>query len=94
MAPEDPAVEQRASDTEEGDEDRLAQFGYKQELKRDWGLAHNFGVSFSIIVSAGIIMAASRWIVRWRCRLTATTERHHRHHHSLFVWFDHGWTSR
>ncbi|KAI1196948.1 amino acid/polyamine transporter I [Nemania serpens] len=31
------------------DEDRLAQFGYKQELKRDWGLAHNFGVSFSII---------------------------------------------
>ncbi|KAI1823370.1 amino acid/polyamine transporter I [Xylaria intraflava] len=31
------------------DEERLAQFGYKQELKRDWGLAHNFGVSFSII---------------------------------------------
>ncbi|CCC13422.1 unnamed protein product [Sordaria macrospora k-hell] len=31
------------------DEDRLAQFGYKQELNRDWGLAHNFGVSFSII---------------------------------------------
>ncbi|KAI1811422.1 amino acid/polyamine transporter I [Poronia punctata] len=31
------------------DENRLAQFGYKQELKRDWGLAHNFGVSFSII---------------------------------------------
>jgi len=51
MSLEDPAVERRASDTEEGDEDRLAQFGYKQELKRDWGLAHNFGVSFSIIVS-------------------------------------------
>jgi len=33
------------------DENRLAQFGYKQELKRDWGVAHNFGVSFSIIVS-------------------------------------------
>lgn len=32
------------------DENRLAQFGYKQELKRDWGLTHNFGVSFSIIV--------------------------------------------
>lgn len=31
------------------DEDRLAQFGYEQELRRDWGLAHNFGVSFSII---------------------------------------------
>lgn len=51
MALEDPPVERRPSDTEEGDEDRLAQFGYKQELKRDWGLAHNFGVSFSIIVS-------------------------------------------
>lgn len=34
---------------DEVDEDRLATFGYKQELRRDWGLAHNFGVSFSII---------------------------------------------
>jgi hypothetical protein len=24
--------------------------GYKQELKRDWSMLHNFGVSFSIIV--------------------------------------------
>ena len=31
------------------DEDRLAQLGYKQELKRNWSLLHNFGVSFSII---------------------------------------------
>ncbi|RAO71161.1 uncharacterized protein BHQ10_007173 [Talaromyces amestolkiae] len=31
------------------DESRLAQLGYKQELKRDWKLMHNFGVSFSII---------------------------------------------
>jgi len=37
MGAEDPAVEQRMSDTDERDEDRLAQFGYKQELKRDWG---------------------------------------------------------
>ncbi|KAI0454947.1 amino acid/polyamine transporter I [Xylaria acuta] len=43
-------IERQASNTAEAqDEDRLAQFGYKQELKRDWGLAHNFGVSFSII---------------------------------------------
>lgn len=50
--PEEPAVERRTSNSdEERDENRLAQFGYKQELKRDWGLAHNFGVSFSIIVS-------------------------------------------
>ena len=94
MASEDPAIEQRSSDKEEGDEDRLAQFGYKQELKRDWGLAHNFGVSFSIIVSAATSMAASRWVIGSGCQLTATTECHHRHHDSLFVWFDHGWTSR
>ncbi|KAI0967129.1 amino acid/polyamine transporter I [Xylaria arbuscula] len=43
-------IERQASNTVEvQDENRLAQFGYEQELKRDWGLAHNFGVSFSII---------------------------------------------
>ncbi|KAH9208777.1 amino acid/polyamine transporter I [Leptodontidium sp. 2 PMI_412] len=31
------------------DEAVLAALGYKQELRRDWGLAHNFGISFSII---------------------------------------------
>lgn len=47
----EPALERgHPSNTiQEHDEDRLAQFGYKQELRRDWGLAHNFGVSFSII---------------------------------------------
>lgn len=46
----EPEIERQTSNTAEAqDEDRLAQFGYKQELKRDWGLAHNFGVSFSII---------------------------------------------
>lgn len=39
----------RSNRVQEHDEDRLAQFGYKQELCRDWGRAHNFGVSFSII---------------------------------------------
>ena len=37
--------------TREQDEVRLAELGYKQELMRDWSLIHNFGVSFSIIVS-------------------------------------------
>ena len=37
--------------TQERDEDKLAEIGYKQELKRNWSLLHNFGVSFSIIVS-------------------------------------------
>jgi amino acid transporter len=31
------------------DETRLRELGYKQELKRDWSMLHNFGVSFSII---------------------------------------------
>ena len=38
------------------DEDRLAQLGYKQELRRDWSMLHNFGVSFSIIVSTGHLL--------------------------------------
>ena len=37
------------------DEDRLAELGYKQELRRDWSLIHNFGVSFSIIVGGALI---------------------------------------
>lgn len=32
------------------DEYKLAELGYKQDLKRDWSMLHNFGVSFSIIV--------------------------------------------
>ena len=32
------------------DEHRLAELGYRQDLKRDWSLLQNFGVSFSIIV--------------------------------------------
>ncbi|WPH04208.1 Hypothetical protein R9X50_00709700 [Acrodontium crateriforme] len=40
----------RSSHVYEGkDESVLAEQGYKQELKRDWSLIHNFGVSFSII---------------------------------------------
>ncbi|KAF8850395.1 amino acid transporter [Acephala macrosclerotiorum] len=37
------------STVEERDEELLAELGYKQELRRDWGLMHNFGISFSII---------------------------------------------
>lgn len=40
------------------DEDRLAELGYKQELRRDWSMLHNFGVSFSIIVSCRISFAS------------------------------------
>ena len=41
------------------DEDRLAELGYKQELNRNWGLLHNFGISFSIIVSGLVVMLES-----------------------------------
>ena len=40
----------RAMRSQSRDEGRLAELGYKQELKREWTLLHNFGVSFSIIV--------------------------------------------
>jgi hypothetical protein len=40
----------RMSRHQSTDEGRLAELGYKQELKRDWSMLHNFGVSFSIIV--------------------------------------------
>jgi len=43
---------ERADDpdrAETKDEGTLAEQGYKQELRRDWSLIHNFGVSFSII---------------------------------------------
>ncbi|RDL38936.1 Uncharacterized protein BP5553_03276 [Venustampulla echinocandica] len=43
------ALERRHSTVNENDEEVLAEFGYKQELRRDWGLMHNFGISFSII---------------------------------------------
>lgn len=41
----------RAGEGETRDEGRLADLGYKQELQREWSVIHNFGVSFSIIVS-------------------------------------------
>jgi hypothetical protein len=47
----DQELGRRRSTVEEQDEEELAEFGYKQELRRDWGLMHNFGISFSIIVS-------------------------------------------
>lgn len=39
------------TDSSDQDEGILAEQGYAQELQRDWSVLHNFGVSFSIIVS-------------------------------------------
>lgn len=59
MADTENALGRRQSTVEERDEEELAEFGYKQELRRDWGLMHNFGISFSIIVSFPIQYEAS-----------------------------------
>ena len=48
---EHPVHRPDAQEIELDDEHRLADLGYKQELTRDWSVMHNFGVSFSIIVS-------------------------------------------
>jgi hypothetical protein len=56
-------IERRHSTVEEKDEEELAEFGYKQELKRDWGLMHNFGISFSIIVSVSSLSIESFWLI-------------------------------
>lgn len=42
-----------ATAVEVRDEGTLAKLGYKQELRRDWNVLHNFGVSFSIISVIG-----------------------------------------
>lgn len=54
----------RASRVEQHDEEELAEFGYKQELRRDWGLMHNFGISFSIIVSCSCLEIGI-WVLRF-----------------------------
>ncbi|KAL8950962.1 MAG: hypothetical protein Q9222_003023 [Ikaeria aurantiellina] len=42
-------MERTRSGTQDADEYKLAELGYRQDLKRDWTMLHNFGVSFSII---------------------------------------------
>lgn len=42
-------MESRGQETKASDELKLAELGYRQDLKRDWSMIHNFGVSFSII---------------------------------------------
>lgn len=50
MAEPESGLTRHQSTVDEKDEELLAELGYKQELRRDWGLLHNFGISFSIIV--------------------------------------------
>lgn len=54
----EPITSPKPADSDARDEEELANFGYKQELKRDWGLMHNFGISFSIIVGPTLPLSA------------------------------------
>ncbi|KAE8449907.1 hypothetical protein EG329_007384 [Mollisiaceae sp. DMI_Dod_QoI] len=49
MADPQNGLARHGSTVQERDEELLKELGYKQELRRDWGLMHNFGISFSII---------------------------------------------
>ncbi|ESZ98189.1 hypothetical protein SBOR_1417 [Sclerotinia borealis F-4128] len=49
----------RVSKVEQHDEQELAEFGYKQELRRDWGLMDKFGISFSIIKKSSTTLIVS-----------------------------------
>jgi hypothetical protein len=91
----EPEAERRASTSgDEADEGRLAQFGYKQELKRDWGLAHNFGISFSIIVGVhGPQTACCSAMALFNIDFLVL-ECYHGHHDSVRLWLEHRWTCR
>jgi hypothetical protein len=80
MAEPEHTIERHVSTVEERDEEELGQFGYKQELRRDWGLAHNFGISFSIIVwfSFTLIMAVTNM----------RSVSHHWYYNTLWIWVE------
>jgi hypothetical protein len=86
MAEPEHTLERHVSTVEERDEEELGQFGYKQELRRDWGLAHNFGISFSIIVRfPSVLMVAVT---------DAHLVSHHWHHNPLPIWLKYRWPWR
>lgn len=80
MADPEHALRRRTSTSDEQDEEVLAEFGYKQELRRDWGLMHNFGISFSIIVRLPIPSSESITDVY--------AVGHHRYYNTLRIWLD------
>jgi hypothetical protein len=88
MADPEHARHRRASTVEEQDEEVLAEFGYKQELRRDWGLMHNFGISFSIIVRPQIFLASMLRL------LMCIAVSHHGYHNTLRIWLGHRWSRR
>ena len=55
-----------------GDEQRLAELGYKQELRRGWSSFSNFAISFSIIsiLSGCVTIPGHAWnnVLRSRSR--------------------------
>lgn len=86
MADPEHARRRRTSTVDEQDEEVLAEFGYKQELRRDWGLMHNFGISFSIIVRPPILLFLSV------TEIYAVS--HHGYYNTLRIWLDNRWSRR
>lgn len=60
------------------DEGRLAELGYTPQLRRDLSFWHNFGVSFSIIVSTPRLPLKPPQLLTIMFDLV---ERHHTYHH-------------
>jgi lipoprotein signal peptidase len=67
-----------AGEIEAGDESKLAELGYAQELKRDWSVLHNFGVSFSIISVITGITTLFRYAPSMHPGVTKSTTTFHR----------------
>lgn len=57
------------------DAQRLAEIGYKQDLRRDWSLLHSFGISFSIIRCAASPRLGMGAVLIGHC-----SKRHYRYH--------------
>jgi hypothetical protein len=81
MDPERLAEPGSGSDTDARDAEELANFGYQQELRRDWGLMHNFGISFSIIVSDNPNVSSSQALT-----LVVVVECYYRHYNIVQLW--------
>jgi len=63
--------ENNAADIDQRDEAELGEYGYAQELKRDWGLMHNFGISFSIIVCSSLLLSFIFRVADCFCRVSS-----------------------
>ena len=72
------STQHRGSNLKIQDEGRLAELGYTQQLERKWGLLHNFGISFSIMVSSPVYVGG-------KGDADNKVECHHLHHNVRLI---------